>query len=228
MGPPPPAIILVTARRRSQASGVAFVPDASGLARDEDTLITPAELLQHYGYAAVLVGTLVEGESMLLLGGYAAHRGYLELPKVIAAAFVAAVASDQLYFHLSRRHGARMLAQRPRLRAKVDKALTLVERHDTITVFAMRFLWGLRIALPVAIGMSTMSARRYFVLNLVAAALWSGVIGVVGFGATGALARVIDDLRRHEATIIAVLGLLAIAVIVRRWWQSSRVSAART
>ncbi len=181
--------------------------------------MSPAELLQHYGYAAVLVGTFVEGESMLLLGGYAAHRGYLELPYVIAAAFVAAVASDQLYFYLSRRHGARMLARRPRLKGRVDRALNLVERHDTIAVFAMRFLWGLRIALPIAIGMSKMSARRYFALNLVAAALWSCVVGVVGFGAARVLSRVIEDLHRHEATIIAVLGLLAIGVIVRRWWR---------
>ena len=172
----------------------------------------------------MLVGTFAEGESMLLLGGYAAHRGYLELPWVIAAAFLAAVARDQLYFHLSRRHGARMLAQRPRLKAKVDKALNLVERHDTITVFAMRFLWGLRIALPVAIGMSTMSARRYFGLNLVAAALWSCVVGLVGFGATQVLSRAIEDLHRHEATVIAVLVLLALGVIVHRWWRPSRIS----
>ena len=162
---------------------------------------------------------------MLLLGGYAAHRGYLELPGVIAAAFLAAVASDQLYFHLSRRHGARMLAHRPRLKAKVDRALSLVERHDTITVFAMRFLWGLRIALPVAIGMSKMSARRYFALNLVAAALWSCVVGVAGFAATRLLSRLIEDLHRHEAMIIGVLGLLALVVIVRRWWRPTRISA---
>lgn len=200
------------------------MPEAPSLARDKDTLISPSELLQHYGYAAVLVGTFVEGESMLLLGGYAAHRGYLDLPGVMAAAFVAAVASDQLYFHLSRHHGARMLAHHPRLKTKVDKALNLVERHDTITVFAMRFLWGLRIALPVAIGMSKMSARRYFVLNLVAAALWSCVVGVVGFAATRVLSRLIEDLQRHEAAIIGVLGLLAIGVIVRRWWRPSRKS----
>jgi membrane protein DedA with SNARE-associated domain len=163
---------------------------------------------------------------MLLLGGYAAHRGYLELPWVIAAAFVAAVASDQLYFHLSRRHGARMLARRPRLKARVDRALNLVQRHDTLTVFAMRFLWGLRIALPVAIGMSTMSARRFLALNLVAAALWSCVVGVVGFGATQVLSGAIDDLHRHETTVVAVLVLVAIAVIAHRWRRSPRAPAA--
>jgi membrane protein DedA with SNARE-associated domain len=101
--------------------------------------------------------------------------------------------------------------------------LSLVERHDTVTVFAMRFLWGLRIALPLAIGMSTMSARRYLALNLVAAALWSVAVGMIGYGATRMLARAIDDLHRHEATVVTVLVLLAIGVVARRWWRPARI-----
>ena len=69
-----------------------------------------ATLLEHYGYLAVFVGTFAEGESMLLLGGYAAHMGYLALPWVLATAYVAAVASDQLYFRLGKRFGHQLLA----------------------------------------------------------------------------------------------------------------------
>ena len=39
-----------------------------------------SSLLQHYGYLAIFVGTFVEGESMLLLGSFAAHKGYLSMP----------------------------------------------------------------------------------------------------------------------------------------------------
>src|SRR5690606_41255131 len=63
------------------------------------------DLLQQYGYAAVFVGTFVEGESMVVLGGYGAHRHYLRLEWVIAAAFAAAVVSDQLYYRLGRWQG---------------------------------------------------------------------------------------------------------------------------
>ena len=33
-----------------------------------------SSLVEHYGYAAVLVGALTEGETLLLVAGYAAHR----------------------------------------------------------------------------------------------------------------------------------------------------------
>ena len=35
-----------------------------------------AALVTQYGYAAVAVGCLLEGETVLLLAGFAAHRGY--------------------------------------------------------------------------------------------------------------------------------------------------------
>jgi len=177
-----------------------------------------AVLLEHYGYLAVFVGTFVEGESMLLLGGYAAHRGYLVLPWVVIAAYLAAVASDQLYFRLGRRFGHPLLAHRPRLRSKVAIALTIVERHGTLSVLAARFLWGFRIALPVAIGMSSMPARRYLALDLVAGAIWSTAVGSIGFVSARLLSYAIADLHRYELQISAALVLLALGVLLLRWW----------
>ena len=177
-----------------------------------------AALLEHYGYLAVFVGTFVEGESMLLLGGYAAHRGYLSLPWVVAAAYLAAVASDQLYFLLGRRFGHQLLARGERLQSKVAIALKIIERHGTLAVFAMRFLWGFRIALPVAIGMSSMPARRYLALNFVAGGIWSAAVGFLGYGSARLLSYAIADLHRYEHQIIGALVLLALCIVVLRWW----------
>ena len=66
-------------------------------------------MIATYGYGAVLVGTFLEGETVVLLGGFAAHRGYLDLPWVIAVAFAGSLLGDQLYFYLGRRHSARIL-----------------------------------------------------------------------------------------------------------------------
>lgn len=176
-----------------------------------------SRLLEQYGYAAVFVGTFAEGESMLLLGGYAAHRGYLELLGVIATAFFAAVAGDQTYFRLGRRYGARLLARRPRLNAKVNAAVRMVERHGTWVVLVMRFMWGLRIALPLAVGMTGMTARRFLGLDLIAAAVWSILIACIGYGAARVLTRWIVDLHHHERWIVGILLLLALGDLARRW-----------
>ncbi len=48
------------------------------------------ELLTHLGYGAVFIGTLLEGESFILVGGFLAHRGYLSIGQVILLATLGA------------------------------------------------------------------------------------------------------------------------------------------
>ena len=179
-------------------------------------------LLHQYGYLLIFLGTLAEGETLLMLGGYFANRGYLDLGGVIATSFVAAVCGDQMFFHLGRRHAKSLLARFPRLRDKVNVALHRVEQHQVKVVLSMRFLWGLRIALPVAMGLTTMNARKFFWLNLLSAAVWSTVFACVGFGASQLVARTVDNLHHYEKWIALGLLLLAALVLWLRWHGARR------
>jgi membrane protein DedA with SNARE-associated domain len=173
-----------------------------------------AALLHQYGYAFIFVGTLVEGETLLILGGYFAHHGYLQLPGVIVVAFVGAICGDQFFFYVGRHHARGLLERFPKLRDRVNVALRRVENHQGKVVLGMRFLWGLRIALPIALGLSNMKLRRFFWLNLVSAAVWSVVFAVIGYGASQVLSTLIEDLRRYEwqiATVLVVIALVALA-----------------
>ena len=55
-------------------------------------------MIENYGYAAILVGTFLEGETILVLAGLAAQLGYLTLSGVILAAFLGSLSGDQLFF----------------------------------------------------------------------------------------------------------------------------------
>lgn len=66
-------------------------------------------LIQNYGYLAVAVGTFLEGETILIMAGAAAHRGYLTMPMVIMVGTIASFFGDQLYFYVGRRYGAALL-----------------------------------------------------------------------------------------------------------------------
>ena len=177
------------------------------------------ELLHHYGYALIFVGTLIEGETLLTLGGYFAHQGYLELGPLIAVAFAGAVCGDQLFFYIGRHHAKRLLGRFPKLRDKVNQALLRVERHQVKVVLGMRFLWGLRIALPIALGLSNMRTQRFVWLNLVSAAVWSVAFAVIGFAAGELVQQLEADLRRHEKWIAVLMVLAAVAALA---WHSGR------
>ena len=170
------------------------------------------ELIQNYGYAAVAVGTFLEGETVLLLAGAAASRGHLAMPWVIAVATVASFAGDQLFFYLGRAYGAALLQRFPKLGAGTARARVLLERHNTPVILSVRFLYGLRIAGPLAIGMSGVGWWRFFVLNLIGAVVWACAIAALGYGTGRALASVLGTIDADEIWTMGVL-LVAGALI---------------
>ena len=179
-------------------------------------------LLHQYGYLLVFIGTLIEGESLLMLAGYFAHGGYLELGSVIVTAFVGAVCGDQLFFHIGRNHATRLFARFPRLHDKVLIAVHRAERHQNLVVVGMRFLWGLRIALPLAMGMTRMNGQKFFWLNLASAAVWASLFASLGYGASSLVTRVVDDLHRYEWWIAGGLLFGAGLVLGTRWLGARR------
>ncbi|MGB2902891.1 MAG: DedA family protein, partial [Candidatus Dechloromonas phosphoritropha] len=107
-----------------------------------------------YGYLAVFVGTLLEGESILLAAGFAAHRGLLDLPVVIVVAVLGATLGDQLAFLLGRWKGRALIARFPSLAKQQPRVHELLEGHATLFILTLRFLYGLRIAGPMLLGTS--------------------------------------------------------------------------
>jgi membrane protein DedA with SNARE-associated domain len=183
-----------------------------------------ASLIAHYGLVTVLAGSLFEGETVLLLAGYAVHQGYLDFADVVAVATLGAVIGDQVWFMLGRRQGNRLIAHRPWLDGKVRRALVLIERHSVAILIAMRFAWGLRIALPVAFGMSSVPWRRYLLLNLFSALLWASLVAGVGYVFGALLARHIDGLHRveHWGMLAVVMLALIVRLAVRRHSRAPR------
>ena len=55
-------------------------------------------LISQYGYAALVVGSIAEGETITLLGGVAAHQGLLKFPLVVMAVALGGMIGDQLLF----------------------------------------------------------------------------------------------------------------------------------
>jgi membrane protein DedA with SNARE-associated domain len=173
-----------------------------------------AELLRQYGYIAVFVAGIFEGETMLMLGAYAVHQGYLSLLPLIACGAAAGFISDQFYFHLGRRKGNELLATRPKLRAHVERVFGFVARHPFATIFVMRFAWGFRIVLPAALGMGRLGAIPYAVLNAIAVTLWATVVVLFGVKLTGWIHAAFGHLRPYEHEVIFVVPFVLLSLTV--------------
>ncbi len=159
-------------------------------------------LIAHYGYAAIIAGTFLEGEATLIVGGIVSRMGYLNLPWVVLLALAGTLISDQTMFFIGRRYGTKLLKRFPRLQEKADKVGHTMRRHDTPLIMGFRFLYGLRSVVPFVLGMSRVPVWKFMALNLVGALLWVGGIGLAGY-TFGYAAQASMDQIQHYAPVIA-------------------------
>ena len=169
------------------------------------------DLIAQFGYLAVFVGTFLEGETVLALGGVAAAYGYLSFPGVVAVAVLGAFLGDQCCFYLGRRYGHRVLARFPSLAAKAPRVHELVRRWDAPVVIVLRFLYGLRIAGPMVIGSCGISPWRLAFFNFIGTLLWAPLVASIGYLAGQALDQWVGRLRHVQ---IAVLMAIVLATVI--------------
>lgn len=175
-----------------------------------------AHLIHTYGYFAVTLGSFLEGEAVLLAGSLAAYHGHLALPMVLALAASASFLGDLPYFFAGRHYGPGALQRFPRLASRKDRLERLMHRHHVVLVLCLRFLYGMRIAGLLALGMGKISALRFLFWDFVGAVIWATAVCAAGYGAGDFFRAVLPDGPTSEqftlfAAILAGTVLLGVA-----------------
>jgi membrane protein DedA with SNARE-associated domain len=169
-------------------------------------------LIETHGYWVLAAGCLLEGETVLVLAGLAAERGYLNPFGVVAVASVTAFIVDQALFWLGRWRGPALLARWPSLAAKAGRVNELIHRYHAFVIIGMRFAYGLRIPGPILIGMSAVPALRFAVINAFGAILWACIVGGVGWLSGRAAESVFGNIKHIELWLF--LGIVAIGATI--------------
>lgn len=81
-----------------------------------------------------------------------------------------------------------------------------------MAALAMRFALGLRSVLPVAIGLSGLPAGRFFLLNILSAAIWASLVAGLGWSFGALITRHAAELHRYEHWLAG--GVIASALAV--------------
>jgi len=170
------------------------------------------DLIQTYGYLAVVIGTFFEGETTLILAGVAAHLGYLNLPSVFGCALVGSLCADQLSFFLGRSRGKAFLKKRPSWLKQLERSERLLERYETPVILGFRFIYGLRIIIPFLIGVSSVSTKRFIVCNIISAVTWALLLCAGGYLFGSAIDFFIDDIKRYQHCLIGVIALVGAGI----------------
>ena len=141
--------------------------------------------ITNYGYWAVLFGSMIEGESIILTASALAALKKLCIFKVLLITFLGTCFADQIIFILGRLFGARFLNALLRrfhsLRKPTNRALSFLKKHETLYIMSFRFIYGIRIISPFIIGTQGISFARFFVLNIISGFVWTVISCAAGY-----------------------------------------------
>lgn len=201
-------------------SGAIRLPDAEaailgiGPALGQWTYLLVAALA--FLETGTFLGLVMPGEAIIVLGGFVAGQGVIELAVLIPLVWVAAVAGDSAGYWLGRRlgrgfllrHGPRFAVTAPLL-ASAERYFA---RYGGATILVGRFFGIIRALAPFLAGASRMPFRRFLVFDALGAGLWAATFAILGW----VFWQSIDSALRHAGQgklLLAALVALAVAFL---------------
>ncbi|MFI5838330.1 DedA family protein [Catenuloplanes sp. NPDC051500] len=173
-----------------------------------------------------LIGLTVPAEATLLLVGFLAFEGRLELGAALVAMITAAAAGDSLAFRAGRKYGPRLRASGLGRRVGEDRwrrADELIVRHGGAAMMLARWLAFVRTLAPRLAGSSGMRYRRFLPWNLAGVASWAGASILAGYAAGESYRRMSAVLGQATGVVLALIAaVVALTVIGRRLARARR------
>lgn len=171
-----------------------------------------ANFMNAYGdwfYIGIFVWTFLEGETIVIFGGYAAHHGIVDPIKLLIVAWLGTFLGDQVWFLLGRRYGEALMARFPKWRPKVEIALDLLYQYNTLFILSFRFIYGIRNVSSFAVGLSSLTWARFSALNFIAGGVWA-----TSFVSAGYLFSQISEAALGKGAKAFGLGALLVFIVV--------------
>lgn len=165
---------------------------------------------------SVLVGLVVPGDTIVIVASTAVD-GFVEYFALVIAVILGALTGESIGFALGRFFGPRIRASRLGQRIGETnwvRAENYLDRRGGIAVFVSRFLPVLHSVIPLTVGMSTMSYRKFMTWTVPATVIWTFAYVSVGTFAAGSFRDLLDRLHYAGYIFVGIIALFVIGVFV--------------
>ncbi len=168
--------------------------------------------LTAFGESFVFLSLLFPGTAILIAAGALVSEGFLDPAPVVIAGLVGAVLGDAVSFWLGQRFGGLLPKLWPfrghpeRLRRGID----FFKRFGGMSVFIGRFFGPFRAVVPTAAGMMQMPTWRFYLANILSAAIWASALVLSG----GLLTRMLEQESFDTKIFFVILIFAAIAAAI--------------
>ena len=170
--------------------------------------------------AAAFVGLVLPGEVAMLVGGYLAYRGRVEVAPMMAAASAGAVAGYAVGYELGRHFGGRLRQSRLGRRVgeeRWERAEAYLAQRGGKAILLGRFVGVLRALVPALAGTVRMPYRKFLAWNLLGGVAWASGFVLLGYVTGASYQRVERIAGQAGLFLLAVVVMVGGIVFAARW-----------
>ncbi len=140
----------------------------------------------------------------ILLFFYSFGGGYVGL---IAAGVMSALGKMDLYLVIlvacyQKKDIIKYLYKHKR---KIALSQIWLKKYGSWLIVFSKYLYGVKTLVPLAIGFSSFSLQRFFVLNIIACVIWAITVGLCGYYASSGLLTILDKVDAHSYVVPFIL-----------------------
>jgi len=165
------------------------------------------------------IGLLLPGSTIVLLMGFLAAQGAMDIGDLVWFASIGAVMGDNVNYVLGKKYGERWYREGIWFlrHEHFVKARSLFESHGGKSVFLGRFIPGAKEIVPLVAGLVRMSRTRFFVWNVLGAVGWSLEFLLTGFLVGRSLQLAGLWISRIGFFVLLLLVVAILLSFLRRW-----------
>ncbi|BCD67860.1 DedA family protein [Nitratiruptor sp. YY09-18] len=166
----------------------------------------PVHLLLGYGYVALFIWSVLEGEIGLMLAGWLAHKGKVfTYENIILIASIGALLGDTFTFSVGRffkNRAQKWLNTHPQ---KKKIANRLVRKYGSLIIIFERFIYGTHIPVMLTLGMTGYSYAKFFLYEIVGVFLWAVTFTSIGYYLGDTAIQIVILLQKRLLALILIL-----------------------
>ncbi|MGB9731044.1 MULTISPECIES: DedA family protein [Calditerrivibrio] len=170
-------------------------------------------LILDYGYYILFIWSIMEGELGLVMAGILSYTGDMNIFYAILVAGLGGFTGDQIFFYIGRFNRNYVQKKFSRHRRKFAMASLLLNKYGWYIIFIQRYMYGLRTIIPITIGTTKLSWKKFAIINLISAFIWASITIVLAYWFGDYLLAILHYLKKHWYVAFPTAGLIFYLVI---------------
>ncbi|WP_104761115.1 DedA family protein [Helicobacter cetorum] len=187
----------------------------------QEALQSFQEGFSHWGYLILFLYSLGSGYVGIVIASIlSATTQTLDIKMTIFVAFLGNVVGSGAFVVFARYQKKEFLKYFQKHQRKLALASLWVKRYGFLMIFANKYLYGIKTIVPLAIGFSKYSLKKFLWLNVLSSLVWALLVGGISYVASDWVKGLYDEFSAYSSFFI--VGLVLILILL--WFLLKRYS----